>query len=123
MPELGSTYRCNLAPRHIWVIISDPAKNEDRFVFVNFTTLTDNCVDDACILQNEDYPPFLTQPTTVAYSRHQIGDVKSMEMLLAVGKFHSMPNVAPQTLQKIVNGAHKTPELPRSAKSMLPPAK
>ena len=123
MPELGSTYRCNLAPRHIWVIISDPAKNEDRFVFVNFTTLTDNCVDDACILQNEDYPPFLTQPTTVAYSRHQIGDVKSMEMLLAVGKFHSMPNVTPETLQKIINGAHKTPELPRSAKSMLPPAK
>ena len=122
MPDLGSTCRCNLAPRHLWVIISDPAKNEDRFGLVNLTTLTENCVDDVCLLQNEDYPPFLTQPTTAAYSRHKIGDVKSMEMLLAVGQFHDMPAIPPETLQKIINGAHETLELPRVAKSMLPPA-
>ena len=122
MPSLGSTYRCNLSPRHIWVIISDPAENESRFVFVNLTTLTDNCIDDVCILQNEDYIPFLTQPTTVAYSRHKIGDVESMEMLVNVGQFHSMPPLPPDTLQKIINGAHITLELPRAAKEMLPPA-
>ena len=121
MPDLGSTYRCNLAPRHIWVIISDPNNNEGRFVFVNLTTLTENCVDDVCILQNEDYHPFLMQPTTVAYSRYKIGDVVSMEKLLNLGAFHSMPAIPPETLQKIINGAHKTLELPKAAKSLLPP--
>ena len=122
MPDLGSTYRCNLAPRHIWVIISDPNENDGRFVFVNLTSLTENCVDDVCILQREDYRPFLTQPTTVAYSRHQIGDVVGMEKLLNSGAFQSMPVIPVKTLQKIINGAHETLELPKAAKSLLPPA-
>lgn len=121
MPEFGSTYRCNLAPRHIWVIISDTVKTGGWFVFVNLTTLNENCIDDVCILQNEDYPPFLTQPTTVAYSRHKIGNVKNMEMLLHLGHFHDMPAIPPETLNKIVNGAHQTLELPKAAKSLLPP--
>jgi hypothetical protein len=122
MPDLGSTYRCNLAPRHIWVIISDPNNNDGRFVFVNLTSLTENCVDDVCILQQEDYRPFLTQPTTVAYSRHKIGDVEGMEKLLNQGAFQSMPAIPAKTLQKIINGAHETLEFPKAAKSLLPPA-
>jgi hypothetical protein len=122
MPELGSTYRCNLPPRHIWVIISDPHQNGQRFVFVNLTTLTQNCVDDRCILQGADYPPYLTQATTVAYSRFTIGHMRGIEMLVAAGQFHEMPTIPGPTLQKIINGAHKSLELPRGAKAMLPPA-
>jgi hypothetical protein len=121
MPEVGTTYRCNLPPRHIWVVISDPNQNEQAFVFVNLTSLNDNCVDDACILQPEDYPPYLTQPTTVAYSRHQIGTVSGMNMLKATGRFFEMPPIPVQTLQKIINGAHDTLELSKTAKDMLPP--
>ena len=122
MPELGSTYRCNLPPRHIWIIISDPAGNGQRFVFVNLTTLTQSCVDDCCILQSADYPPFLTQATTVAYSRFKIGDVRGIDVLVAAGQFHEMPAIPGSTLQKIINGAHVTAELPAVAKAMLPPA-
>jgi len=121
MPELGSTYRCNLPPRHIWVIISDPDENHQRFVFVNLTTLTQNCVDDCCILQSADYPPYLTQVTTVAYSRFKIGDVRGIEVLVAAGQFYEMPAIPGPTLQKIINGAHATLELPKGAKAMLPP--
>jgi hypothetical protein len=121
MPELGSTYRCNLPPRHIWVIISDPAQNGSQFVFVNLTTLTNNCVDDVCILQPADYSPFLTQTTTVAYSRFKIGNVSAINMLVNAGRFYEMPAISPAVLQQIINGAHATLELPRSAKAMLPP--
>lgn len=90
-------------------------------MFVNLTSLNDNCVDDACILQPEDYPPYLTQTTTVAYSRHQIGTVSGMSMLEATGRFFEMPPIPVQTLQKIINGAHDTLELSKTAKDMLPP--
>src|SRR5882724_3950682 len=120
MPELGSTYRCNLPPRHIWIIISDPNEN-DQFVFVNLTSLTQSCVDDCCILESTDYPPYLTQTTTVAYSRHKIANVHGMELLMATGQFYEMPAVPEPTLQKIINGAHDSIELPTAAKAMLPP--
>jgi hypothetical protein len=90
-------------------------------VFVNLTSLTGKCVDDVCILQNEDYPPFLTQPTTVAYSRHKIGNVKSLEMLVNLGAFNEMPDLPAKTLQKIIHGARKTKELPNVSRSLLPP--
>jgi hypothetical protein len=122
MPDFGSTYRCNLPPRHIWVIISDPNQHGNKFVFVNLTTLTDKCIDDACILQPPDYPPFLTQPTTVAYSRHMIGDTEGMDQLIASGHFGEMPPIPTETLQKILDGARKTKELPKAAKDMLQPA-
>jgi hypothetical protein len=121
MPELGSTYRCNLPPRHIWIIISDPEQNDDRFVLVNLTSLTGSCVDDACILENADYPPYITQRTTVAYSRFKIGNVTAMQALLEGRQFYEMPDIPAETLQKIIDGAHNSPELPNTAKSMLPP--
>jgi len=42
-------------------------------------------------------------------------------MLEATGKFFEMPKIPAQTLQKIINGAHDTLELPKTAKEMLPP--
>ena len=121
MPELGTTYRSNLPPRHIWVVISDPNQNEQAFVFVNLTSLNENCVDDVCILEPDEYPPFLTQKTTVAYSRHKIGTVSGMSMLEETGKFFEMPPIPTPTLQRIINGAHDTLQLSKTAKDMLPP--
>ena len=121
MPELGSTYRCNLPPRHIWIIISDPNEHDQKFVFVNLTSLTESCVDDSCILRISDYPPFLTQVTTVAYSRHQIGNLPGMAHLERSGHFFEMPPVPPDTLHMIIEGAWISPELPNAVKLMLPP--
>ena len=72
MIRLGTTLRCELPPRHIWVVLSDPAANAGRILMVNMTTLRDSCVDDACVLGPQDYLP-LTHATTMAYSRAQAG--------------------------------------------------
>ena len=120
--RFGSTYRCNLPPRHIWVVISDPAQNNGRFVFVNLTTFGAHCVDDACLLENSDYPPYITQRTTVAFSRFNIGNVTGMEELVSRGAFYEMPCIPIETLRKILRGARSSTELPKRAKDLLPPA-
>jgi hypothetical protein len=93
MFEPGSTFRCNLPPRHIWVINSKPSDHDGQFVFVNFTTLRDHCIDTTCILDGPDYPPFLTQATTVAYSRAWIGNLEALRQLLEADDFRAMPPI------------------------------
>ena len=65
---LGATFRSNEHPRHIWVVLSDPARTHDRILFVCLTTLRDTCPDDECILGPEDYR-HLRHRTAVAFSR------------------------------------------------------
>jgi len=120
MASCGDTFRSNCPPRHIWVIISDPDDNEGKFVFVNLTTFTETCVDDGCILEPKDYPPYLTHETTVAYSRYHIGNETAIMTLLATGKFVEMPAIPPATLEKIIEGARSSPHLPPVAVKMLP---
>ncbi len=62
MIGLGTTLRCNLPPRHIWVVLSDPLQTDDQILLVNMTTLADDCIDDSCILTPADYP-LLTHET------------------------------------------------------------
>jgi len=73
MIGLGTTLRCNLPPRHIWVVLSNPQLTEGKILVVNLSTLREGCIDDVCILGPEDYD-LLTHPTTVAYSRHEMGN-------------------------------------------------
>jgi hypothetical protein len=120
MPELGDTFRCSLSPRHIWIIISDPNVH-DQIVLVNITTLTQNCVDDVCILQPADYPPYLTQTSTIAYSRFNIGHARGIEALVRSNHFFQMPPIPANTLLAIIDGARRSNELPNAAKLLLPP--
>lgn len=69
MIALGTTLRCNLPPRHLWVVISDPQQTGDAILLVSLTTLREGCVDDVCILNAPDFPGDPTHATTAAYSR------------------------------------------------------
>src|SRR6266542_2820635 len=99
MIGLGTTLRCNLPPRHIWIVLSDPAQTSDRILLVNLTTLTDDCVDDVCILEPSDYP-LLTQATTLAYSRAKAGTACKLEELVAAGDFSMITKVPTTVLAK-----------------------
>lgn len=119
MPELGDTFRCSVPPRHIWIIISDPAVHE-RIILVNITTFTDSCVDDICILHPTDYRPFLTQASTIAYSRHKVAHSAGIEHLVQANYFLPMPAVPQATLRKIVDGARNSDGIPNYLKLILP---
>jgi len=118
MLQLGTTLRCNLPPRHIWIVLSDPAHTEE-ILLVNLTSLTDDCVDDVCILSPADFE-LLTHKTTVAYSRAQIGTATKLNKLIAQGIFTRITPVASATLHKIVSGARSTRQLSQSQKRLLP---
>lgn len=46
MIALGTTLRCNLPPRHLWVVLSDPQQTGDDLLLVSLTSLREGCVDD-----------------------------------------------------------------------------
>jgi hypothetical protein len=119
MIGLGTTLRCILPPRHIYVVLSDPFTTGGRILLANLTTLDEDCVDDACILGPADYPR-LTHPMTVACSRAQAGTVKVLQELIAAGSSREITPVPEAVLKKIFKGAHETRGLSASQKRLLP---
>lgn len=85
---------------------------------VNMTTLTDDCADDVCILGPGDYS-LLDHETTIAYSRHRAGRVAGLELLVRNGDFSIVTPVSPETLEKILDGARKSPQIPETKKHLL----
>jgi hypothetical protein len=120
MIGLGTTLRCNVPPRHIWVVLSDPAQTGGRILLANLTTLTEECVDDACILGPADYP-LLTHATSVAFSRAQIGTESALQRLVQEGSFSLISPILSAALGKILKGARQSRELSERQKALVAP--
>jgi hypothetical protein len=118
MIALGTTLRCNLPPRHIWVVLSDPQRTGGDLLMVNLTSLTEECVDDLCVLGPEDFE-LLSHKTTVAYSRHRAGPVAGLEGLIDNGSFSVVKPVPPAVLKRILDGARRSAQLPAARKALL----
>jgi len=117
---LEDTFRCDLPPRHIWVVVNDPQACDGRMLMVNMTTLRDSCVDEVCILGPQDYE-LLTHATTIAYSRAMNGPTVALENLVKNGQFLKVQSVPTSTLDKIIAGARTTTQLSPAQKRLLPP--
>jgi len=115
----GMAFRCMEPPRHIYVPLFDPKVDSDEMLLVNFTTLRESCVDDVCILQPVDYRE-LTHATTVAYSRSLVGKKSAFIRAFQAGHFIQLENLPDTTWQRIVEGGHRSEELPRAKKRLLP---
>ncbi len=118
MLALGSTLRCNLPPRHIWIVLTDPARTGGEILIANLTSLNEECVDDVCILAQTDFI-LLTHNTTVAYSRSQVGTAGKLEELIGQRAFTEVTPVPPETLQRILRGARATRELSADKKRLI----
>ncbi len=42
----GQVLKANARPYHRWVVLNDPASHGGVVVFVNLTTMDEDCVDD-----------------------------------------------------------------------------
>jgi len=115
-------FRCMEPPRHIHGPIFDPQRDSDEMLLVNFTTLRDTCIDDACILHPADYTE-LTHATTVAYSRAVTGKKSAFTRAVTAGLFIQLSDLPAGTWDRIVEGARRSPELSRLRKKLLPPAR
>lgn len=83
MIRLGLTLRAEADPRHIWIVLSDPAESPDgAILLVNLTTFTEKCADDCCILSPPDYP-VLKHKTVVGFSRAKKGFATPLETAIS----------------------------------------
>ena len=87
-------------------------------LLVNFTTLREKCVDDACILDDSDYVE-LKHQTTVAYSRANIYKKSLFCAAVENNHFVRLDDLPKATLEKIISGALASIELPKRKKAIL----
>ena len=113
-------FRCMAEPRHIHVPLFDPGAGTDDLLLVNFTTLRDTCVDDACILGPADYAE-LKHDSTIAYSLSKTGKQSLFCRAVAAGLFIRLEDLPEPAWQRILNGARNSPQLSSRQKKLLPP--
>lgn len=107
---------------HPFFIISDPAANGGKVLCVNLTTLDDECSDDECILNENDYAWIEpNHPTAVAFSRARVWDVAKLDQCLQNGflKAANPPIVPAATVAKVVAIARNARELSPDKKAFL----
>jgi hypothetical protein len=88
---------------HLWVIISDPAADEENILIVNFTTSRADS-DKACILQPGEHP-FVKHETCVNYAGAKILSQANIEMFLNKGLMVAHASVSAALLKRIRDGA------------------
>jgi len=115
----GMAFRCMEPPRHIYIPLFDAGRPGDEMLLVNFTTLRESCVDDACILGPQDYQE-LSHATSVAFSRAMVGRKSAFIRAVDAGHFIPLDDLPPATLQRIIEGAHQSDELSAAKKRLLP---
>ena len=116
--DLGTTLRCDLPPRHLWIVLSNPTHTNGDVLLVNLTSLTDDCVDDKCLLGPADFS-LLTHDTTAAYSRSRVGTVAKLDGLIQQGVFVPVTTIPAAALKKILQGAQASQELSTDKKRLV----
>ncbi len=88
---------------HLWVILSEPALDEDHILIVNFTTLRSDS-DRACVLNAGEHP-FVKHPTCVNYRGAKVVSRAQIDTLLQKGLLTNHAAVSSALLQRMREGA------------------
>ncbi len=101
---------------HLWVIISDPAKNSS-VVTVNVTSQHIE-KDQSCVIQSGEHS-FVTKESVILYPEARV--VLKSQILSGIqsGLLKNHNRVSQPLLARIRTGAAKTKDLPLAAKRML----
>jgi hypothetical protein len=88
---------------HLWVVISDPTKDANKVLIVNFSTRRADS-DPGCVLQPGEHP-FLQHETCVNYAGAKVVSFAQITTLLQAGKMSSHAAVSPILLKRVRDGA------------------
>ena len=102
---------------HLWVIVSDPLENPERFVFVNRTSHKDG-KDESCVLVPEDHP-FITHKTIISYARAKCASVEQLSAIRDAHEMYLEKPVKDDVLSRIRSGMMKSQHSPRGLKKIL----
>jgi len=107
---------------HPYVIISRPDLDPDRVVIVSLTSYNEpyhEIVKDAsCLLQSGDHP-WIHHQTCVSYRDGTIVKRSQLEEFESEGHITFQEPVSDEILQRILQGAEQTDELPGKCRKVL----
>jgi len=95
---------------HLWVIVSEPAQDEDRIVILNLTTAAKHH-DKTCILAVGDHP-FISRESAINYGQGYVLSRATLEAQLNRRRIESRQPVTAAALQRNREGAGVSPFLP-----------
>jgi hypothetical protein len=108
----------NPTQHHLWIIISDPARNAEEILWARVTTW-EKWKDDACLMDRTDGYAFIKHLSSVDYRSARIEKAARIEKWLAGGQVKVQPNVGAALLAKIRAGAQETRFLPNKCQLFL----
>jgi len=100
--DAGDTFRRQYGS-HLWVVVSDPAKDAEQVLIVNMTTVR-RFHDPACVLNVGDHP-FVKHPTYMNYRESRIVTNSELDAQLAGGQIILEDRVDESIFQRIRDGA------------------
>jgi len=103
--------------RHVWVVISDPLRDENHILIVNFTTCRPRS-DKTCMIQPGEHG-FVTAPTCVHYMGAYTVKLGILEGWLDSGRIALREPVSADLLGRIRQGAIDSPQTPYGVKQIL----
>ena len=115
-PQPGQVFRPRALQSHVHLVIS-AVTPDGRILTVNWTTLDDECIDDACILHPGDHPA-IRHDSTVAYSFAELRDAEKFIRAADAGLLEFLPPLQPAVFRRILEGANKS--LRENWKNLLP---
>jgi hypothetical protein len=87
---------------HLWVIVSDPAADAERLLFVSMTSY-DITKEKVCLLDVGDHP-FITHRTCIAYDFAKVAPLKALIALRDQGPLAMNQPVSAELLERIRQG-------------------
>jgi hypothetical protein len=115
----GDVFRfTGIADVHVWMIISDPARDPAKVLMVNFTTWEPH-LDQACIIEAGEHP-FVAHRTVINYARSRIVPDAALEQLRNAGRLQLLNDpLSAALLTKVRESAMNSVRLPIEAADIL----
>jgi len=113
----GDTFIPAKLDSHLWIILSDPTRDPENVVIVNFTTHT---IDEEqhCILRKSDHP-FVKHKTAVRYRDAKKVSIEQLEVLVTKNLLKPQSPLSGALLKRVREGASKSEFLPEGCRQIL----
>jgi hypothetical protein len=104
----------------LWFTLTEPTADDSRVLWVNLTTLDDECPDDECLIDSSEYG-WVDHPTAVAFSRARLWNADKIVSAISSGilKKPRQGDIPRSTIAKVLSSAARSRELSRDLKDFL----
>ncbi|MFC4789288.1 MULTISPECIES: hypothetical protein [Giesbergeria] len=110
--------------RHLFAILLDPCRVEGRgskphVLLASVLSIKPGMfVDDSCLLKPGDHP-FIRHDSFIDYRFTRLEQAEHVEARVAEGVFDVKESCSPDLIRRIIEGALKSPRIPREYKMIL----